>query len=170
MKTVSHVKIFFLKQLKICKNESLLKVQCCMVQRRLQKFRKLEQYLIDHVKDLNRKFAEFKNRDITTRCFQARLFSVPFSAQPGWSELQTIHSMDSLQVVHLFLQPCPWHVKNGEAPGTHCLRMRLISPRCGQSGLFSDSSVLCDIRVRTRYSMLVRIIQQRVIKLRIFSK
>ena len=26
--------------------------------------------------------------------------------------------------------------ENGEAPGTHCLRMRLISPRCGDSGLF----------------------------------
>ena len=52
----------------------------------------------------------------------------------------------------------PAHVKNGEAPGTHCLRMRLISPRCGDSGLFSDSSVSCDIRVQTRYSKIVRII------------
>ena len=48
--------------------------------------------------------------------------------------------------------------KNGEAPGTHCLRMHLISPRCGDSGLFSDSSVPCDVRVRTRYSKLVTII------------
>ena len=45
-----------------------------------------------------------------------------------------------------------------EAPGTHCLRMRLISPRCGDSGLFLDSSVLCDVRVRTRYSKVVRTI------------
>ena len=59
----------------------------------------------------------------------------------------------------------PARAKNGEAPGTHCLRMRLISPRCGDSGLFSDSSVLCDVRVRTRYSKLVRIM-----KVRIFSK
>ena len=44
----------------------------------------------------------------------------------------------------------PAHVKNGEAPGTHCLRMRLISPRYRDSGVFSDSSVLCDVRVRTR--------------------
>ena len=27
-------------------------------------------------------------------------------------------------------------MKNGGAPGTHCLCMRLISPRCGDSGLF----------------------------------
>ena len=27
-------------------------------------------------------------------------------------------------------------MKNGEASGTNCLRMRLISPRCGDSGLF----------------------------------
>ena len=48
--------------------------------------------------------------------------------------------------------------KNGGAPGAHCLRMHLISPRCGESGLFSDSSVLCDVRARTRYSILVKII------------
>ena len=41
-------------------------------------------------------------------------------------------------------------------PGTHV--KRLISPRCGDSGLFSDSSALCDVRVRTRYSILVRIL------------
>ena len=40
---------------------------------------------------------------------------------------------------------------------THFLRMRLISPRCGDSGLFSDSSMSCDVRVWTRYSKLVRI-------------
>ena len=57
-----------------------------------------------------------------------------------------------------------------EAPCTHCLRMRLISPGCGDSGLFLDSSVSCDVRVWTRYSKLVRIIQWRVIKVRIFSK
>ena len=33
----------------------------------------------------------------------------------------------------------------------YTLRMRLISPRCGDSGLFSDSSALRDIRVRTRF-------------------
>jgi len=27
--------------------------------------------------------------------------------------------------------------KNGGAPGTHCLRMRLISPKCGDPRLFS---------------------------------
>ena len=48
--------------------------------------------------------------------------------------------------------------KNGGAPGTHCLRMRLISPRCGDSGLFSDSSALRDIRVRIQYSILIRIV------------
>ena len=48
--------------------------------------------------------------------------------------------------------------KNGEAPGTHCLHMRLISTRCGDSGLFLDSSVSCDVRVRTWYSKPVRVI------------
>ena len=52
----------------------------------------------------------------------------------------------------------PAHAKNEEAPGTHCLCMRLISPRCGDSGLFSDSSMSCDVRVQTRYSKLIRII------------
>ena len=28
--------------------------------------------------------------------------------------------------------------KNGGAPGTHCWHIRLISPRSGDSGLFSD--------------------------------
>ena len=56
------------------------------------------------------------------------------------------------------LASSPARAKNGEAHGTHCLRMRLISPRCGDSGLLSDSSVLCDVRVRTRYSILVRIL------------
>ena len=46
----------------------------------------------------------------------------------------------------------PARAKNGEAPDTHCLRIRLISPRCGDSGLFSDSSVSCDVRVRSRNS------------------
>ena len=52
----------------------------------------------------------------------------------------------------------PARAKNGEAPGTHCLHMHLISLRCGDSGLFSDSSASCDITVRTRYSKLVWII------------
>ena len=52
----------------------------------------------------------------------------------------------------------PAHAKNGGVPGTHCLRMRLISPRCGESGLFSDSSALRDVRVRSRYSILSRIL------------
>ena len=60
--------------------------------------------------------------------------------------------------IGLFLASSPVHVKNGEAPGSHCLRMHLISPRCGDSGLFSDSSTLCDIRVRTRFCILVRIL------------
>ena len=60
--------------------------------------------------------------------------------------------------VHGNIASSPARAKNGEAPGTHCLRMRLISPRCGDSGLFSDSSVSCDVRVRTRYSKLIRII------------
>ena len=60
-------------------------------------------------------------------------------------------------MAHLTLASSPARAKNGEAPGTHCLRMRLISPKCGDSGLFSDSSALCDVRVRTRYSILVRI-------------
>ena len=53
------------------------------------------------------------------------------------------------------LASSPARTKNGEVPGTHCLRMCL---RCGDSRLFSDSSVSCDIRVQTRYSKLVRII------------
>ena len=57
-----------------------------------------------------------------------------------------------------WLASSPARAKNGEAPGTHCLSMRLISPKCGDSGLFSDSSALCDVRVRTRYSILVRIL------------
>ena len=32
-------------------------------------------------------------------------------------------------------------------PGTHCLHMCLISPRCGDSRLFSDTSMLCDMRL-----------------------
>ena len=51
----------------------------------------------------------------------------------------------------------PACAKNGGVPGTHCLRMRLIFLRCGDSGLFSDSSVSCDVRVWTRYSEPVRI-------------
>ena len=53
-------------------------------------------------------------------------------------------------------------VRKGEAPGTHCLHMRLILQRSGDSRLFSDSSVSCDVRVWTQYSKLVRIIQWRV--------
>ena len=53
-------------------------------------------------------------------------------------------------------------VQKGEAPGTHCLHMRLILPRSGDSRLFSNSSVSCDVRVWTQYSKLVRIIQWRV--------
>ena len=59
---------------------------------------------------------------------------------------------------HFGVASSPARAINGEAPGTHCLHMRLISPRCGDSGLFSDSSVSCDVRVRIRYSKLVRII------------
>ena len=55
------------------------------------------------------------------------------------------------------LASSPARAKNGEVPGTHCLHMRLISPRCRDSRLFSDSSVSCDVRVRTQYSKLVRI-------------
>ena len=68
------------------------------------------------------------------------------------------------------LASSPARAKNGEAPGTHCLRMHLISPRYGDSGLFSDSSMLCDVRVRTRYSILVRIIQWRVMKVQITAQ
>ena len=60
--------------------------------------------------------------------------------------------------VHKYAALSLVHTKNREAPGTHCLRMRLISPRYGDSGVFSDSSMLCDIRVRTRHSILVRIL------------
>ena len=48
--------------------------------------------------------------------------------------------------------------ENGGVPGTHFFRMCVISPKCGDSGLFSDSSVSCDVRARTRYSKFVRII------------
>ena len=64
----------------------------------------------------------------------------------------------------------PVCAKNGEVPGTHCLRMHLIFPRCGDSGLFYDSSVLSDVRVWTRYSILVRIIQWRVMKVQIAAQ
>ena len=47
------------------------------------------------------------------------------------------------------LASSPARMKNGGKPGTHCLHMCLISPRCGESGILSDSSVLCDVRVRT---------------------
>ena len=40
----------------------------------------------------------------------------------------------------------------------------------GDSGLFSDSSVLCDVRVQTRYSILVRILQWRVTKVQISAQ
>ena len=65
-------------------------------------------------------------------------------------DLINVHACD-------MLASSPPRAKNGEAPSTHCLRMRLISPRCRDSGLFSDSSVSCDVRVRIQYSKLVRI-------------
>ena len=34
------------------------------------------------------------------------------------------------------LASSPVYAKNGGLPGTHCLLMHLISPRCGDSGLF----------------------------------
>jgi len=68
------------------------------------------------------------------------------------------------------LASSPARAENGRAPGTHCLPMRLISLRCGDSGLFSDSSVLCDVRVWTRYSILVRILKWRVMKVRIAAQ
>ena len=68
------------------------------------------------------------------------------------------------------LASSPARAKNGEAHGTHYLHMCLISPRCGDSGLFSDSSVLCDVRVRTWYSILVRILQWRVMKVQIAAQ
>ena len=52
-----------------------------------------------------------------------------------------------LHVAMLCVAMSPVHAKNGKVPGTHCLCMRLISP-----------SVSCAVRVRTRYSKLVRII------------
>ena len=42
--------------------------------------------------------------------------------------------------------------KNGRAPGT-CSHMFLISPKYGDFRLFSDSSVLCDIRVSQSQSL-----------------
>ena len=78
----------------------------------------------------------------------------------------------SLLLLHYYHRPSlvPGACENRGAPGTHCLHMHLISPRCGESGLFSDSSMLCDVRARTRYSILVRIIKWRVMKVQIFSK
>ena len=84
--------------------------------------------------------------------------SVPLTLNEfPFSLLPTPHPLTDLSVAFM-VASFPARAKNGGAPGTHCLRMRLISPRCGESGLFSDSSVLCDVRVRTRYSILVRII------------
>ena len=61
--------------------------------------------------------------------------------------------------VYQNLASSPACAKKGRAPGTHyTLCMSLISPRCGDSELFSDSSVLCDVRVWTQYSILVRIL------------
>ena len=50
--------------------------------------------------------------------------------------------------LHSAYEPSLACAKN-RVPGTHCLRMCLVSPRCGDSGLFSDSSVPCDVRVWT---------------------
>ena len=44
--------------------------------------------------------------------------------------------------------------KSGGALGTHCLRLR--QDVHGDSRLFSDSSVSCDVRIRIQYSKLVR--------------
>ena len=77
----------------------------------------------------------------------------------------TFEGLSNVQNSSTTLASSPVRAKNGEAPGTHCLRMRLISPRCGDSGLFSDSSMLSDVRVRTRYSILVRIIQWRKVRI-----
>ena len=71
---------------------------------------------------------------------------------------QTLHRqkqnrthMISVNTCHLAcaeVASSPVHAKNGGAPGTHCLRMCLISPRSGYSELLSDSSALRDVRVR----------------------
>ena len=52
----------------------------------------------------------------------------------------------------------------------HTVCACVYSPQDWDSGLFSDSSMLCDVRVRTRYSILVRIIQWRVMKVRIAAQ
>ena len=108
--------------------------------------------------------------------YMAVFCSIPLQSEPH-RILQTTYNVVHFNVTHMIVCKNLWPVtarlvprlsprpslvparaKNGGAPGTHCLRMRLISPRCGDSGLFSDSSVSCDVRVRTRYSKLVRII------------
>ena len=42
-------------------------------------------------------------------------------------------------------------------PGTQCLGMHLIPPKCGDSGFFSDSSMLYDIKLRKLDTVLIRI-------------
>ena len=71
--------------------------------------------------------------------------------QGSWATVQPIEVTDkysNVQVV-VILALSPACAKNGESPGTHCLCMHLIPPRCGDSGLFLDSSVSCEVRVRT---------------------
>ena len=46
-------------------------------------------------------------------------------------------------LVYLGIASSLARAKNGEAPSAHGLCMRLISPRCGDSGLVSNSSVSC---------------------------
>lgn len=44
-----------------------------------------------------------------------------------------------------------------EVPGTQCLGMHLISPKCEDSRFFSESSMLYDIKLQKLDSILIRI-------------
>ena len=50
-----------------------------------------------------------------------------------WLQFMIAYSINTEKLLAL----SPACAKNGGAPGTHCLRMRLISPKCGDSRLFS---------------------------------
>ena len=72
------------------------------------------------------------------------LLSAVYRELVCWLQVQQTHDSRSTFTTILMLATClhvyrslvPAHAKNGGVPGTHCLRLRLISPRCGESGLY----------------------------------
>ena len=63
-----------------------------------------------------------------------------YKQQNGMSEVASFPgNHPAVQIWELNIALSPGTSENREAPGTHCLRMRLIAPRCGDSELFLDS-------------------------------